>query len=69
MFEVIAPGIMTAVQDLGRPGYSSAGIPLSGAADPFSLKVGNLLVGNRPGEAGLEVLLYGLQLKALKMII
>src|SRR5512136_102252 len=69
MFEVIDPGIMTTVQDLGRPGYNSVGIPLSGAADPFSLKVGNLLVGNRTGEAGLEVLLYGLRLKALKRMI
>jgi antagonist of KipI len=69
MFEVIDPGIMTTVQDLGRPGYNSVGIPLSGAADPFSLKVGNLLVGNRTGEAGLEILLYGLRLKALKRMI
>jgi biotin-dependent carboxylase-like uncharacterized protein len=69
VFEVIHPGIMTTVQDLGRPGYSSVGIPLSGAADPFSLKVGNLLVGNRSGEAGIEILLYGLQLAALKKMI
>ncbi len=69
MFKVIHPGIMTTVQDLGRPGYSSIGIPISGAADPFSLKVGNLLVGNHPGEAGLEVLLYGLQLVALKKMV
>jgi biotin-dependent carboxylase-like uncharacterized protein len=69
MFEVIDPGIMTTVQDLGRPGYSSVGIPLSGAADTFSLKVGNLLVGNQPGEAGLEILLYGLRLKALKKMV
>jgi biotin-dependent carboxylase-like uncharacterized protein len=60
---------MTTVQDLGRPGYSSAGIPLSGAADPLSLKVGNLLVGNRSGEAGLEILLNGLQLAASKKMI
>ncbi len=69
MFEVIHSGIMTTVQDLGRPGYSSAGIPLSGAADPLSLKVGNLLVGNRSGEAGLEILLNGLQLAASKKMI
>jgi len=69
VFEVIHPGIMTTVQDLGRPGYSSVGIPLSGAADTFSLKVGNLLVGNHPGGAGLEILLYGLQLAALKKTI
>jgi antagonist of KipI len=69
VFEVVNPGIMTTVQDLGRPGYSSVGIPLSGAADPFSLKVGNSLVGNPTGEAGLEILLHGLQLAALKKMI
>lgn len=74
MFEVIEPGIMTTVQDLGRPGYLSWGIPISGAADTFSLKMGNLLVGNlvgnKEGEAGLEILLYGLKLKVLtKMIV
>ena len=69
MFEVVNPGIMTTIQDLGRPGYRSIGIPLSGAADAFSLKVGNLLVGNNLGEAGLEILLYGLQLRALRRMI
>lgn len=56
---------MTSVQDLGRPGYFSVGIPPSGAFDAFSLKVGNLLLRNELGEAGLEVLLPGLRMKAL----
>ena len=65
MLEVINGGMMTTVQDLGRPGYGSKGIPPSGAFDAFSLKVGNLLLRNELGEAGLEVLGVGLQLKAL----
>jgi len=65
MFEVVNGGMMTTVQDLGRPGYGSKGIPPSGAFDAFSLKVGNLLLKNHLGDAGLEVLGIGLQLKAL----
>ena len=65
MFEVINGGMMTTVQDLGRPGYGSKGIPPSGAFDAYSLKVGNLLLKNLLGDAGLEVLGIGFQMKAL----
>jgi biotin-dependent carboxylase-like uncharacterized protein len=65
MWEVIEGGLMTTVQDLGRPGYYAMGVPASGAFDAFSLKVGNLLLRNELGEAGLEVLLPGLRMKAL----
>jgi len=65
MFEVINGGMMTTVQDLGRPGYGSKGIPPSGSFDAFSLKVGNLLLKNHLGDAGLEVLGIGFQMKAL----
>ena len=46
---VIAPGLMTTVQDLGRPGYQRLGIPVSGALDHVSLCAANLIVGNPPG--------------------
>ncbi len=65
MWEVIEGGLMTTVQDLGRPGYYAMGVSPSGAFDAFSLKVGNLLLKNELGEAGLEVLLPGLRMKAL----
>lgn len=74
-FEVVAGGLQTTVQDLGRPGYLHIGMPTAGAQDSFSLRVGNLLVGNGagkpflvggdPGEAGLEILLLGPTLKVL----
>ena len=44
------PGLQTSVQDLGRPGYGSMGVSPSGAADPVSLRLANLLVGNPPGQ-------------------
>jgi biotin-dependent carboxylase-like uncharacterized protein len=56
---VLAPGLRTTVQDLGRPGYQAIGVPPSGALDGFSLRLANALVGNPPGVPGLEVLLSG----------
>ncbi|MCH8925098.1 MAG: allophanate hydrolase, partial [Proteobacteria bacterium] len=42
--KVIAPGLATTVQDLGRPGYYHLGIPISGAMDRYALRSANLLV-------------------------
>lgn len=57
--EVLAPGLLTTVQDLGREGYGALGISPSGAADPLALRIGNRLVGNAEGAAGLEMTLLG----------
>ncbi len=56
---VKSPGLLTTVQDLGRPGFGPLGVSPSGAADPVALRLGNLLVGNEPNEAGLEMTLLG----------
>ncbi len=53
------PGMFTTVQDLGRPGYGPLGVSRSGAADPVSLRIGNLLVGNLENAAALEMTLLG----------
>ena len=53
------PGLLTTVQDLGRPGFGALGVSPSGAADPVALQLGNLLVGNAPGAAALEMTLVG----------
>ena len=63
--EVISPGPLTTIQDLGRCGLGRYGVPPSGALDPFSLRVANLLVGNREDEACLETTLMGLKVRAL----
>ncbi len=57
--EVERGGLLTAVQDLGRPGYQRYGVPWSGAADPASLIFANRAVGNPDGAAGLECTLMG----------
>ncbi len=50
-------GFLTTVQDLGRTGYRASGVSVSGALDPHALRIANLLVGNDPSAAGLEVTL------------
>jgi len=59
VMEVQAPGLLTTVQDLGREGFGPMGVSPSGAADAISLRLGNRLVGNGEGAAGLEMTLLG----------
>jgi len=56
---VKSPGLLTTIQDLGRPGYGAIGVSPAGAADPVALRLANLLVGNEPGAAALEITLLG----------
>jgi antagonist of KipI len=66
VFEVIQPGPLTTVQDLGRFGYQQYGVPTSGALDNYAFRIGNLLVGNEEGAASLEITLFGCQLRTLQ---
>jgi len=59
MLKVVASGLMTTLQDLGRPGYQRLGIPVSGALDGVSLRAANLLAGNAPGMGALEIAYQG----------
>src|SRR3982074_1755952 len=56
---ILAPGLLTTVQDLGRPGYQRLGIPVSGALAPVSLRAANALVGNNQDAGALEVAYVG----------
>ncbi len=60
---VIRPGMLTTLQDRGRPGSRAQGVPLGGAADPWALRVANLLVGNPEGAVALECTLIGPELE------
>ncbi len=64
MLAVLAPGPLTTVQDLGRPGHAAIGVPRSGAADGAAAGLANRLVGNRPEAALLEVTAGGLRARA-----
>jgi biotin-dependent carboxylase-like uncharacterized protein len=61
--EVLAPGLLTVVEDLGRPGWAHLGVPRAGAADGRSLRLANRLVGNPEGAAALEVTVDGPRLR------
>jgi len=61
--KIINPGMLTTVQDLGRPRQRHLGLPVGGAADAFALHLANLLVGNEPNTAGLEMTLVGAELE------
>jgi urea carboxylase len=53
---VLSGGASTTVQDYpGRLGYWDVGVPPSGPMDPLSLRLGNRLLGNPEGAAGLEI--------------
>lgn len=67
--EVERGGLLTTVQDLGRPGYQRYGVPWSGAADLASLVFANRAVGNPDGAAGLECTLMGPVLRFLRPVL
>jgi KipI family sensor histidine kinase inhibitor len=59
-------GPLTTVQDLGRWGYARYGVTPGGAADPDAARRGNLLVGNPPDAAALEITLGGARFTILQ---
>lgn len=61
--KVIQPGLLTTIQDLGRPGYFHLGIPIGGAMDRMAMRAANMLVGNDETAAGLEAVFMGPELE------
>ncbi len=55
MMRIRKPGLLTTVQDLGRPGYQQYGIVVGGALDSFAARAVNLCVGNDDNAALLEM--------------
>ncbi len=53
--KIIKAGILDSIQDTGRYGWQHLGINPSGAMDKFSAKAANILVGNNPHEAVIEI--------------
>ncbi|MBT8366580.1 MAG: biotin-dependent carboxyltransferase family protein [Deltaproteobacteria bacterium] len=66
---ILSPGALASVQDSGRYGYGRYGVAPSGAIDTFSLRIANLLVGNREDLACLEAMLLGPRIRALTDIV
>ncbi len=56
MIKILNGGIEMVVEDWpGRVGYMGLGMSPSGALDNLALQIGNIIVGNEPGEAGIEI--------------
>ncbi|MFJ8363365.1 biotin-dependent carboxyltransferase family protein [Streptomyces sp. NPDC093984] len=60
---VVRAGLLTTVQDRGRPGHAHLGVPRSGALDAPAAALVNRLVGNPPEAAVLETTLNGCALR------
>lgn len=63
MIEVLDPGLLSSLQDAGRPGHAHLGIGRAGAADLPALQLANALVGNRPDACAIEFTLRGARLR------
>ena len=63
--EVLEPGLLTTVQDQGRPGWRRAGVSGSGPMDGPALRAANHAVGNAAGTAALECTVAGPRLRFL----
>ena len=61
--EIISSGLQTTVQDLGRAGWRHMGVPESGGADKFSIKLANFILGKPFNSSVLECTLTGPSLK------
>jgi antagonist of KipI len=60
---VIKAGMLTTIQDAGRWGFQSRGVPVAGPMDPISHRFVNALVGNDRHAAALEITLLGPELE------
>ena len=62
--EVIRPGVLSTVQDLGRQGLGALGVGHAGAADMPALRLANRMVGNPESAAAVETTFGGLEVVA-----
>jgi antagonist of KipI len=62
LIQIVKPGMLTTIQDNGRWGFQSRGVPVAGPMDPYSHRVANALVGNTVDAATLEITLLGPEL-------
>ena len=60
---LLEPGILTTIQDSGRPGLRRVAVPLTGHADPSSARVANACVGNPENAPVIEICGPGLRLR------
>lgn len=61
--EILNPGALTSIQDLGRLGLAHLGISPSGAADALSFRIANRIAGNDENAPAMEMTLVGATLR------
>jgi biotin-dependent carboxylase-like uncharacterized protein len=64
--KVLKPGLSTTIQDLGRQRCLQMGIPTGGAADQYSHRLVNAIVGNDATAATVEMMLLGASFEVLQ---
>ena len=66
MLKVLKAGFLTSIQDKGRVGFASIGIPVSGAMDSYSADLANSILNNSLEDAVLEITLGGCKFEFLE---
>ncbi len=69
VLEVRQPGLFATVQDMGRHAYRYLGVPGSGGLDALSQTQANYIVGNRGGNATIEVMGGFFAVRALAQVV
>ncbi|MBL8395902.1 MAG: biotin-dependent carboxyltransferase family protein [Candidatus Accumulibacter sp.] len=67
LLEIVSPGGMASIQDLGRSGLRRVGVPRAGALEPGWLRLTNALLGNAQDAPVIEFLAGGLAVRALDL--
>lgn len=65
MIEVLNPGFYSSIQDQGRIGFASFGVPISGAMDAYSANLANSIVNNSLDAALIEITFGACQFRFL----
>lgn len=63
--EIIEVNGLATIQDSGRTGWRKFGVPTSGAMDAFAFRAANLLAGNDPNCAAIEIGMGDITFRAL----
>ena len=63
MIEVLSSAALATGQDLGRTGSLRWGVGTAGAMDDLALATGNLLLGNEPGAAAIEIPVFPFEVR------
>lgn len=59
MIKVLKSGLFSNLQDTGRAGVQSYGVPISGPMDKFSFDLLNKILNNSPNSSALEITMTG----------